>query len=115
MKKIKAFLIFFGIADSLYLLLELSNTCPLSGCSSNLTFNGINLPALLGLIWFASYAFMKGKSLILWQIAAIMGIAFLLLYAFIKAYYCLYCFLAYLAGILLIVLDKTKMQINKNY
>lgn len=108
MKKIKAFLIFFGIADSMYLLLELSNTCPLNGCSSDLMFNDINLPALLGLIWFTSYAFMKDKLLILWQIAAIVGIVFLSLYSFVEAHYCLYCFLAYLAGILLIMLDKTK-------
>ena len=104
MKVVKFILVFLGATISLFLLLDTS-TCPLSGCPK-LVVNGVNIPAIFGLIWFTLYPLMNDRILVLWQIAAIGGIVFLSLYALINSYYCPYCFFAYLTGILLIMLDR---------
>jgi hypothetical protein len=108
--KLKTGLIIFGIIDSLYLLINtylqsLSEFCPLQGCYF-LTYYGINFPALLGLIWFVLYPFMRGLLLSLWQVSAIIGIAVLGGTAILTSYFCPYCFAAYTAGIGVIAIDR---------
>lgn len=114
-KTIKILLILFGIIDSAYLLMETyltqTNFCPLEGCTNNFVVEGINIPALLGLVWFSAYLFLKGKILNLWQIFAVVGVAILGIYALITSYYCPFCFSAYLAGLATIFLD---LKINKH-
>jgi|GEM_PF-709304 uncharacterized membrane protein len=107
-KTIKMALIGVGLIDSLYLLITtyldfLSEICPLNGCGS-LIYNGINIPALLGLIWFSLYNF-TGRFLRVWQILGALGIVILSAIAFYTSYFCPYCFVAYLTGICLIAID----------
>ncbi|RLI74952.1 hypothetical protein DRO97_04580 [Archaeoglobales archaeon] len=109
LEKKKIVLILFGIIDSIYLLLENSmqtEFCPLEGCNNNFIVMDINIPALLGLIWFSAYPFLKGKLLSLWQVFALIGVLLLVIYAIITSYYCPFCFFAYLAGISVILIDR---------
>ncbi|RLI77642.1 hypothetical protein DRP05_09630 [Archaeoglobales archaeon] len=118
LKLIKIILISFGVIDSFYLLLETYFTqtsfCPLNGCTNNLVYGNINIPALLGLIWFSAYPFLSGKFLSFWQIAALVGVIFLAFYAVVTSYYCPFCFSAYAAGIGLIIVDR-RLKIKNTY
>ena len=108
-KLIRIILIAIGLIDSLYLLITsyldyVSEICPLSGCNSFI-YNGINVPALFGFIWFISYSF-TGRFLKFWQLLGVVGIVVLASIAFYTNYICPYCFAAYLVGICLIVSDR---------
>jgi|Deesub1362A_J573_1020465.scaffolds.fasta_scaffold06978_3 hypothetical protein len=108
-KGIKIFLISVGLIDSFYLLLTsyqdyVSEICPLSGCSF-LIYNGINIPALFGFIWFLFYGF-AGKFLFFWQLLGIFGILSLGSIALFTGYFCIYCIIAYGIGLCLIALDR---------
>jgi hypothetical protein len=86
---------------------SISDFCPLNGCNTTFfTYSGISFPALLGLIWFILYPFLKGKYLKLWQILALIGILSLGGIALAKSYFCPFCLAAYTAGILLITIDN---------
>ncbi|MBO8181796.1 MAG: hypothetical protein H0Z28_03260 [Archaeoglobus sp.] len=106
---VKIFLIGIGIIDSLYLLISsyldyVAEICPLSGCNSFI-YNGINIPALFGLIWFLFYGF-TGRFLKLWQLLGVFGIVVLASIALYTEYICPYCFAAYFIGICLIASDR---------
>jgi hypothetical protein len=106
---IKILLIGIGLIDSLYLLITsyldyLAQFCPLEGCSF-LIYNGINIPALLGFVWFLLYGF-TGRFLGFWQGLGILGITILASIAIYTNYFCVYCFIAYIVGILLIAYDR---------
>ncbi len=108
-KKIKMFLISLGLVDSLYLLITsyldfISELCPLNGCNY-LIYNGINVPALFGFLWFLVYGF-TGRFLKLWQIVGVLGIGTLVTIALYTRYFCPYCFAAYVIGIGLIIVDR---------
>ncbi|MFW6194696.1 MAG: hypothetical protein ACOC5L_04175, partial [Halobacteriota archaeon] len=107
-KILKPFLILFGIADSVYLLLSdlLSDFCTSFSCTA-LIYEGINIPAVLGLGWFSGYPALRGRILSIWQLLAVSGIIILSCYALVTSYYCPFCFAAYTAGILLIAMDRT--------
>ncbi|AGK61691.1 hypothetical protein Asulf_01720 [Archaeoglobus sulfaticallidus PM70-1] len=107
MNKLKLMLISLGLLDSGYLLISTytPDFCPTSGCSTNLTMYGLNIPALFGLMWFLLYGFLKGKMLSIWKILGVAGIGSLGSYAILNSYFCPYCFFAYFLGLSLIVSD----------
>ena len=111
---IKIVLIGLGLADSLYLLITsyldyVAEICPIGGCNSFI-YNGVNIPALFGFIWFLSYSF-TGRFLKLWQLLGVVGVIVLASIALYTNYICPYCFAAYFVGICLILSDRFFLRI----